>query len=595
MDKNFEEKDYSNVKFDFKVWVKICNILKKYSKIVLISIFINLLIATTDIITPFFNKVAIDNYNDPNFNFTSFILIYFLFIIVVFFLIFSLYYLSDLLIIKCGYSLRIELFKKIQKYKISFYDKTNTGYILSRLTSDIDKICNLSFNFIDIFWTIPKMFIALIFMFFFSIKMTIIALLLCPIITFITYLIQKRVLYLYRQNRKYNSILTKNYSETIGGLKTIKTLVLEKIFFKEFNVHAKNLLVSEMKTKKVDAFFRPIITILVDISIASVIWIGGKEAIQNQITFGGLVFFIELCDNFLSPFSTLSWIINEFQSGQANAERVMDLYEMNEEVVEKVSETNKKLQNIKGEIEFKDVCFNYVENEEVLENFNLKINAGETVALVGKTGSGKSTIVNLLCRFYDPKKGTILIDGMDYYQFTIDDLLSKISYVLQTPFLFDTTIYENIVYGNLNASYEDVVNVCKKLNCHDFIMNLENGYETVVKEGGAILSSGQKQLISFARALIKNPDIFILDEATSAIDTETEKIIQNTIENSMNSKTCIVVAHRLSTITHADKIVVIDKGKIIEMGNHQQLMKLKKTYYQLFTNEYLNSKIKDIM
>lgn len=596
MDKMFEEKDYSNVKFNFKVWLKIFKIIKKHQKFIYLAVFFNILTAATDVITPFFNKLAIDNYSNQNFDFNRFILYYFLFIVFNFFVIFLLYYSIDILSIKCGYSLRIELFNKIQKYKIAFYDKTNTGYILSRLTSDIEKICNnISYSFVDLFWSIPKMFISLIFMIYFSVKMTLIALFLCPVICFITYVIQKKVLLLYRQNRKYNSILTKNYSETIGGLKTIKTLVLEKIFFKEFNVQANDLLRSEIKTKRLDAFFRPFITFLVNISIASVIWIGGQEVIQNQLTFGGLVFFVELCDNFLSPFSTISWIINELQSGQANAERVMDLYEMNQEVLEKVCETNEQLKNIKGSIEFKNINFNYVESETVLDDFSLKINAGETVALVGKTGSGKSTIVNLLCRFYDPQSGTILIDGMDYYQFKIDDLLSKISYVLQTPFLFNTSIYENIVYGNLNASYEEVVEVCKQLNCHDFIMDLEKGYDTIVKEGGSILSSGQKQLISFARALIKKPDIFILDEATSAIDTETEKIIQNTIENIMNKKTCIVVAHRLSTITHADKIVVIDKGKILEMGNHKELMKLKKTYYQLYTNEYLTNKLKDIM
>ncbi len=288
------------------------------------------------------------------------------------------------------------------------------------------------------------------------------------------------------------------------------------------------------------------------------------------------------------------------QSSQAAAERVLGLVESNSDIIDRNDviaqygdEINLKRENweeLVGNIEFKDIDFKYKSGEKVLEDFNLKVKTGDTIALVGETGSGKSTIVNLLCRFYEPTEGEVLIDGVDYRERSQIWLHSNLGYVLQTPFLFSGTIFENIAYGNLNATKEQVIEAAKMVNAHDFIMRMHDGYESVVGEGGSKLSTGEKQLISFARAILANPALFVLDEATSSIDTETEAIIQSAIEKVLEGRTSFIIAHRLSTIRHADRILVIAKGKIIEDGTHEELLSQEGHYYNLYTISLSRSK-----
>jgi len=298
----------------------------------------------------------------------------------------------------------------------------------------------------------------------------------------------------------------------------------------------------------------------------------------------------------LEPWPRLFHTQHSFNA-QASAERILSLIETEPEISDSpeviskfkdMASKNISWPDLKGNIDFKDVCFSYNTGEKVLENFNLQINEGESVALVGKTGSGKTTIVNLACRFYEPTKGNILVDGTDYREYPLHWLHSKIGYVLQEPHLFSGSIRENITYGNRTANDKEIINAAKLVNAHNFIIKLENGYETDVGERGSQLSTGQKQLISFARAIISNPSIFVLDEATSSVDTETEYLIQHAIENVLKGRTSLIIAHRLSTIRSADRILVIEKGKIIEEGSHKELLRKKGYYYKLYTTQFSN-------
>ena len=309
--------------------------------------------------------------------------------------------------------------------------------------------------------------------------------------------------------------------------------------------------------------------------------------------------FIQYAQQFYEPIRSISAIMSEFQMAQASAERIIYLLESEPSIVDRADVIDRygtvfepKKENyepIKGDVEFKHVDFSYLPDEPILTDFNLKIHSGQTIALVGETGSGKSTIVNLICRFYEPINGELLIDGVDYRNRSIGWLHSNLGYVLQAPHLFSGTIKENVRFGKLDASDEEIIDACKLVNAHDFIMKFDDGYDTQVGEGGSRLSTGQKQLISFARAVLAKPAIFVLDEATSSIDTETEQIIQYAIENIMKDRTSFVVAHRLSTIVNADRILVIRKGKIVEDGTHGELMRLHGYYYRLYTNQFNES------
>ena len=348
------------------------------------------------------------------------------------------------------------------------------------------------------------------------------------------------------------------------------------------------------------ALFLPIVISMGSIGTGFALWLGGGNVISGTISFGTFVMFITYTVQFFDPVSQLAGTIAELQNAQASAERIINLIETQpdiwdrKDVIEKYGDLfNGKKENwepIHGDIEFKDVCFSYKNGETVLENFNLKVKKGATIALVGETGSGKSTLVNLICRFYEPISGEILIDGKDYRERSLLWLQSSIGYVLQSPHLFSGTIRENIRYGKLEASDDEIEAAAKLVNAHGFIMKTDKGYDSQVGEGGGNLSTGEKQLISFARAIVSNPALFVLDEATSSIDTETERMIQNAIEKVLSDRTSFVVAHRLSTIVSADKILVIRNGKITESGTHRELLKKKGYYYNLYTNQLLEEK-----
>lgn len=374
---------------------------------------------------------------------------------------------------------------------------------------------------------------------------------------------------------------------------------------KEFGLITEGMKNASIKATIVSSLYMPIVLVLGSIGTAIALNFGGKSVLRGTISYGTMVAFISYTMQFFEPVRQLAVIFTEIQSAQASAERVFSLIDEipqiidDEKVIIKYGDFfNPKKEywpKVIGKIEFRNVSFSYKGGEKVLENFNLVINPGKTIALVGETGSGKSTIVNLLCRFYEPTSGEILIDGINYKDMPQAWIHENLGYVLQTPHLFSGTIMENIKYGNLNASEIDVIKASKLVNSHKFIMDMEKGYNTGVGEGGNLLSTGEKQLLSFARAIVRRPKLFVLDEATSSIDTETEKKIQDAIEKVLEGRTSFVIAHRLSTIKNADRIIVIRNGKIMEDGIHKDLIQRKGYYYNLYTNQFIEERSKEIL
>jgi ATP-binding cassette, subfamily B, bacterial len=389
------------------------------------------------------------------------------------------------------------------------------------------------------------------------------------------------------------------------GAETIKTLVREKESLNEFKDLTAEMRKYSVRSAAMSSIYTPVVILLGSIGTAAIIWRGGHNVATGPLSYGTLVAFLSYATQFFEPVKQFARIFSEVQYAQASAERVLTLIETkvaikdSEKVISKYGHyTNPdtdKWPDLKGDIEFRDVSFSYNNGENILEGFNLKVQAGETIAIVGETGSGKTTIVNLACRFYEPTAGSILIDGKDYRERPLLWLYSNLGYVLQEPHLFSGTVKENIMYTRSDASLDEVVTAARLVNAHDFISKLEKGYDTDVGERGSKLSTGQKQLISFARAILANPKIFVLDEATSSVDTETEHLIKDAIQNILSGRTSFIIAHRLSTIKSADRILVIEKGKIIEDGNHSQLLKRKGYYYRLYTNQFLEEQKNEIL
>ena len=427
-------------------------------------------------------------------------------------------------------------------------------------------------------------------------QMALLILMVIPVLWYISVYFQTRILKTYRDVRKVNSKITGAFSEGISGAKTTKTMAIEDLNLDEFKALTGEMRQRSIKAAVLSALFMPLVTGLGAISTAGILVVGGQQVLLGAIQFGTLMLFTQYASQFFEPLRQIARLLAELQMAQASAERVLSLINSEADIVDKphvVEKYGTILHPIKenypvmeGEVEFRDVTFHYNPQEPVLTNFNLKVRRGQTVALVGETGSGKSTIVNLLCRFYQPVEGQILIDGVDITERSIGWLHSNLGYVLQAPHLFSGTVAENIRYGRLEATDEEVEAAAKMVNAHNFITKLEQGYLSDVGEGGSRLSTGEKQLVSFARAVLADPAIFVLDEATSSIDTETEQIIQHAIDTLLVNRTSFVIAHRLSTIVSADIILVIKKGKIVEQGTHGELLKLKGSYYRLYTNQF---------
>lgn len=590
-------------KLNIGIWKRFFKYLIEFKRGLLLMTFLMILVAGIDVLMPLLTRYAIDTFIVKK-SIEGLKLFAILYFCIIGFQAINV----KLFIVQAGkiethlaYHIRKLGFKRLQELPFSYYDNSSVGWLMARMTSDVARLSEIiSWGLIDMVWAIAMMSGFIVVMLYNNIQLTIISMSVVPPLFLIGMYFQKKILKSYRQVRRLNSQITANFSEEVTGAKTTKTLVREEENLREFKVDADNMRSSAIRAIVFSALFLPIVISMGSIGTGFALWIGGGKVISGILTYGTFIMFISYTIQFFEPLSQLAATIAELQNAQASAERIITLVETEpdiwdkESVIERYGDLfNGKKENwedIYGDIEFKDICFSYKNGEKVLHNFNLKVGKGETVALVGETGSGKSTIVNLLCRFYEPNSGEILIDGKDYRERSILWLQSNIGYVLQSPHLFSGTVRDNILYGNLKASHEEIERAAKLVNAHDFIMKLEKGYDTEVGEGGGNLSTGQKQLISFARAIIANPAIFVLDEATSSIDTETEKMIEDAIEKTLSGRTSFVIAHRLSTIVSADKILVINKGRIVESGSHRELIKRKGYYYRLYTNQLLQEK-----
>jgi ATP-binding cassette subfamily B protein len=388
----------------------------------------------------------------------------------------------------------------------------------------------------------------------------------------------------FRNSRRANSRITGAYNENITGVRVVKALGREDENLREFEGLTGQMYKASYRAAWLSALFLPTVQIVSSLVLGTIIWYGGLQASVGLMTIGGIQAFVSYLTFMIWPVQDLARVYAEMQHSVASAERIFTLLDSPSEVHDRPDAV--EAETIRGEIEFDHVDFFYEDKKPVLADFNLKVKAGERIALVGPTGGGKSTIVNLLCRFYEPKNGIIRINQRDYTEYSLHSIQSRVGIVLQTPHLFSGTIRENLQYGRLDATGEEVEEAAKLAGAHDFIVNFEHGYDEQVGEGGNLLSVGQKQLISLARAVLAKPELFIMDEATSSVDTLTEALIQRGMEHLMEGRTSFIIAHRLSTIKRADRILVIENGRIAEMGTHAELLRSHGHYYRLYTQQF---------
>ena len=598
----FEEKDFNDSGINLTVWKKTLKLFKPFIKYIIILIVLNSLIALGDILFPLFNQYLIDNFNVFTSNtIIKFGLLYGGLILLMTACHYIYFFFAAKIESNFNNSLKIAIYKKLQKLSHSFYDQTPTGWIITRINSDCGRIAeNFAWSFAELFYGFPLMIIATIVMFTYSIKLTLIVLIFVPISAYIMLHFYNKILKKSRNVRKLNSYVNNEFAEGINGAKSSKTLGIEEINNKNFRNSVNKFYKESMSLGRSNAIHRPTIEFITSLATCLLIYFGGIDTTNNIITIGTLSLFIQYSFTFFDPIIQLAFISQDIQVSQASAERVIYVLEAEETITDTKQVINKygtilnpKEENylkLEGNVEFKDVDFYYKKENPVLTNFNLKVSKGQSIALVGETGSGKSTIVNLLCRFYEPINGHIYLDGIDYKDISLGNITSSLGYVLQTPTLFNGSIADNVRFGKLDASDEEVIEALKLVNAYDFVSKLPNGINQDVGEEGNSISYGQRQLLCLARAIVSKPAIFILDEATASIDTESEKLIQDAIDKVLKNKTSFIVAHRLSTIRNVDRILYIEKGKIIEDGNHEQLMNLNGKYHDLYLNQFNEEK-----
>jgi ATP-binding cassette subfamily B protein len=477
------------------------------------------------------------------------------------------------------------MFDHIMTLSFSYFDKTASGWLLSRMTSDASRITELlTWMFLDGVWGTLNVTAAMVFMFVINWQLALLVLIILPLLIFSALKFKHLIIKEYREVRALNSKITSKYSETISGVRVIKSLGVEEKNAGNFAGITDSMYKTSFKAGFLSAIFLPAVQLTTALGVCLVMWAGGFQFQSGFITIGGIKAFISYIVFMLWPIQDLARVYANMQRSLASAERVFTLLDSEAEIVD--HKGAKQIAKINGKIEFKNICFSYRKDVPVLKNFNLTVHPGEMIALVGPTGGGKTTITNLIPRFYEPQKGTILIDEVDYRKIKQRSLQDKIGIVLQTPHLFSGSIMENIRYGRPEALKEEIIRAAKRAHAHDFIEKLPAGYDSEAGEGGSLLSVGQRQLVSMARAILKNPDVIILDEATSSIDTLTEHMIQMGLEELLQNRTSFVVAHRLSTIRNADRILVIENGVIKEAGNHTELMEIEGHYYSLYTKQF---------
>lgn len=579
---------------------KIIPYIKPYRKEMIIMVILGIISSLFDSIYPLFNRYVLNHYLALK---TLDTIVYFV-ALYVFVLVLQVIanFISSYMISKVelyvGRDLKNASFNHLQTLSFSYFNTNNVGYIHARVMSDTDRIGTLvSWRLMDLVWNLSYLIIVFVVMSSIHLKLTLILMLLIPIAVLLIMYFQKHLVVLNRKIREINSLITANFNEGISGAKSIKTLVVEDTVQHDFEEDSREMQKVSIHATHYSALFVSTISIMSSLALAVVLAQGGRLSQENLMAIGTLSVFMSYAIGMIDPIQAIVEVFSAMIQAQANIERFSTLMETKSDVadcldvIERYGDTfhpkKENWEDLHGDIEFKDVSFHYPDGEEmVLEHFNLKVPQGQNVAIVGETGAGKSTLVNLVCRFFEPTSGQVLIDGKDARDRSTLWLHSHIGYVLQTPHLFSGSVRDNMRYGAPEATDEEIWQALELVKASEIVKKMGNGLDSDVGEGGDLLSTGEKQLLSFARAILANPAILVLDEATSSIDTMTEKAIQDAIQTVIKGRTSFMIAHRLSTVVDADVILVVRDGKIVESGKHDELMKKHGYYYELYSRQF---------
>lgn len=501
-------------------------------------------------------------------------------------------YLGDLFGIKSVYLLRDSLYKKLQRLSFTYYDNARTGDTMSRLTMDVE-----GFKFflaaglkelVRVFFLIGT---SLIVMFYYSIPLALLTMAVMPFLIIVVRKFDQKVHPAFRSIRRSLGNLNTRIQENVSGMNTVKSLSKEDFEIGRFTVDNKEYQEVNIKTSHIWAKYFPLMELIGNIAMVSLLIFGGYLVIEGDLQLGELVAFFSLVSYIIGPLMHLGFIVNQFSQAKAAGERLLDILEVEETVTD--IENTVKVDKLEGRVEFKDVTLRYYEDDDAaLKNINFEVPAGKIIGLIGATGSGKTSITQLMTRFYQPSEGEVYLDGRPTTDYSLSFIRQQIGFVFQEAFLFSTTIKDNISFGNPHASLDDVIEAAKRAQAHDFIMEMPKGYDTMLGERGMGLSGGQRQRISIARALLIDPSILVLDDATSAVDMETEHRIQRALKEVMKDRTTFIIAHRISSLKHADEIIVLDDGEIVERGTHEELLENGGPYQRIYDIQY---KDKDAM
>ena len=578
--------------YDSKLMKRLLGYIRPYKKYVIFAILLNVIVAALGPVRPLLTKIAVDDYivksDHTGLLYIGLALLGSLLLqaVIQYFLTYYTQYLGQ----RTLYDLRTQIFNHTQKLALKFFDRTPIGRIVTRATNDVEALGELfSSGIVMVFSDVFIILWILAFMFFMDVRLSLVTLSVLPVLIYGTFLFRKKVRERYRDVRLHLARLNSYMQEHVTGMSAVQIFHKEEDELKRFSDINNDYRVANIKSIFYYAIFYPSVELLSSVAIGLIIWYGGGEIFQGSLTIGVLFAFIQYTEMFFRPIRDLSEKYNIMQTAMASSERIFKLLDNNTFV--KNPEKPVRIEKVEGKIEFKNVWFAYNGDDFVLKDISFSIKPGETVAIVGHTGAGKTSIINILTRFYDINKGEILVDGINIGTLDKKDLRKYISIVLQDVFLFSGDIKSNINLNREEISREKVIDSAKIVGADEFIEMLPNQYDEEVKERGATLSVGQKQLISFSRALAYDPQILILDEATSSVDTETEQLIQQAIEKLLVGRTAIVIAHRLSTIQNADKIIVLHKGEIRETGNHQELLAKHGIYYKLYQLQYKDQEV----
>lgn len=588
---------------------KLIPFLKPYKKRLLTMLILGIVGSIIDISIPLFQQYAIDNYVVLGVLDTLpfFIGLYILTLVIQIGANFVTFYSSSYVEMNIGHDMKQACFDHLQTLSFSYFNQNSVGYVHARVMSDTQRIGELvSWVMMDSIWHVSYIIGATAVMFSIDPYLALAVLSVMPIAAILIALCLNKLTVLNRKMREINSKISGDYNEAITGAKTIKTLVIEEKIAKEFHTDTEEMKKTSVKTTRFRGLLWSSVSFFSFVALALVLWLGGLLTMEQAMQVGKLSAFMSYAQGLLNP---LLWVIDALSTlvnTRVNIERVTKLLETESDVtdspdvVEKYGDTfipkRENWEELYGDIEFENVSFTYPDGEEkVLENFSLKVPKGTRVAIVGETGAGKSTLVNLVCRFYEPTEGRLLIDGRDARERSQLWLHSNIGYVLQAPHLFSGSVRDNLRYGKPDATDEEIYEALKTVSADKVVEKMEKGLDSEVGEGGDLLSTGEKQLLSFARAIIADPKILVLDEATSSVDTMTEQIIQKALAHVTEGRTSFIIAHRLSTVRDADVIIVVKDGKIVEQGTHKQLMKLRGYYNSLYTRQYEKEAIKGII